>query len=300
MGVILAKSGAEIQAASATVAKDTYESISRKEKAGAATQLDVLQAQVDFQNKQADADSAKQNYEVALLQLKDLAGIDFDAEVSFPDAGYTGTDITQAVSVPASTDMNEVLARSTDYQTQRLQLELANIGKTAALQAFLPTVSASLNFGYAKLTGLGNDDSINKDNDWFDSKSFSAGVNITIPIVEGGYRAAKIKEAEATQKQAKSNLEKKERAIRLRLAQLRQKLESDVAQVKNLMLTQETAARGLESAQSSFRNGVITRLDLADARNQAEETRLGYENAVYNLFCDWFDWLQATGTMKEK
>jgi outer membrane protein TolC len=129
-------------------------------------------------------------------------------------------------------------------------------------------------------------------------QQFTVGINLTIPIVEGGYRIAKIKEANAAKKQAATNLSKKERSIRLQLAQIQRKLQTDVTQVKNYILIQDTAQRGLQTAQSSFRNGVITRLDLADARNQAEQTRLGYQNAVYNLFCDWFDWLQVTGEMK--
>jgi outer membrane protein TolC len=303
MGTLLAKEAAAIRKESAQVGRETYDSLVRKQKAGAATELDVMQAEVDWRNLDALAQAAEQNFQVVLLQLKNLAGIPLETWVSFADEA----EATQAVqdAVPKAPDMPEVagiLGKSPDYLVQLLQSDLAVLQKQAALEAFLHTLSLALNYGFADMKGIGNGKSINSGNKWLSNtpnataqQQFTIGINVTIPIVQGGYRMAKIKEAEAAKEQASTDLANKERAIRLQLAQIQQKLESDITQVQNYILIQDTAQRGLQTAQASFRNGVITRLDLADARNQAEQARLGYENAVYNLACDWFDWLHVTG-----
>jgi outer membrane protein TolC len=301
MGVLLEKEAAETKQRSSDVSKDAYDSIVRKEKAGAATELDMMQAEVDWRNKAAEAQAAEQNYEQALLQLKDLACIPFSTTVYFSDENSLGGVAKNRTQAPEEPDLTGVLEKNPDYKVEALRSELAAEQQKAALEAFIPKVSLAVNYGYADLQGLGNDKSLNHDSQWLkDQQQFTAGVTVTIPLEEGGYRAAKIKEADAAKKQADANLENKERAVRLQLEQTREKLKADITQVNNYILIQDTAQRGLETAQSAFRNGAITRLDLADARDEAEETRLGYENAVYNLASDWFDWEQITGEMKSE
>jgi outer membrane protein TolC len=263
-----------------------------------------MQAEVDWRNLDSEAQAALQNFQVILLQFKNMAGIDLDTYISFNDADQAGESIQASLpETPAVPDIAAVLSRNSGYKVEQLQSDLAILEKEAALKAFIPSLSLSLNYGWANMKGSGNDKSLNpKSGKWLSNtagataqQQLNFGLNIKIPIIEGGYRLAKIKEAEAAKEQASTNLENKERGIRLKLAQIQQKLASDISQVRNYILIQETAERGLQTAQTSFANGAITRLDLADARNQAQQARLGYENAAYNLACDWFDWEEATG-----
>jgi outer membrane protein TolC len=50
------------------------------------------------------------------------------------------------------------------------------------------------------------------------------------------------------------------------------------------------ARTALALSQTSFANGLITQLTLTEAVNKLDESRIGFENAVYEYFFAYYDW----------
>jgi outer membrane protein TolC len=166
---------------------------------------------------------------------------------------------------------------------------LADIERRAAMMSFLPTVSAS--FSYA-LGGMGNGSSLAGDYD-FDFAKLSLSVNI--PLFAGGYRISRVNAAKIEQEKAGIALSQRRSGIESELAGLRLRLDEAAQRVEQARLSEETARRAVALSQSSYANGVITQLTVAEAINRLGEARLGLQSALLEYRSIYYDWELAVG-----
>lgn len=127
-------------------------------------------------------------------------------------------------------------------------------------------------------------------NDWF------VGLNVSIPLHEGGDRSAAIKEAEANVKK----LEKDRELLMQRLElNTRASLEDARASFSSIGLSQaraDYASRALELVQSAYSRGAVNILDLIDSQNAALVAREASTNAIFNFLSDFVKVCRAVGT----
>jgi outer membrane protein TolC len=173
-----------------------------------------------------------------------------------------------------------------------LARELSDVERRAAMNAFLPTVSAS--FSYA-LGGMGNGDSFLGDYD-FDSAKF--GLSVTIPLFVGGYRLARVKAAGIEQEKANLNLLKKRNAVESELLELQLRLGEAAQRVESARLITETAERAVSLSQTAYANGVTTQFTVTEAGNRLGEAQLGLQSAIFEYRSAWYDWELAAGLMR--
>jgi outer membrane protein TolC len=65
--------------------------------------------------------------------------------------------------------------------------------------------------------------------------------------------------------------------------------------VEQARLIEDTARRAVALSQSSYANGVITQLTVAEAINRLGEARLGLQSAVLEYRSIYYDWELAVG-----
>lgn len=127
-------------------------------------------------------------------------------------------------------------------------------------------------------------------NDWF------VGLNVSIPLHEGGDRPAAIKEAEANVKK----LEKDRELLMQRLElNTRASLEDARASFSSIGLSQtraDYASRALELVQSAYTRGAVNILDLIDSQNAALVAREASTNAIFNFLSDFVKVCRAVGS----
>jgi outer membrane protein TolC len=264
--------------------RETYQSAERKYRAGTATELDLLLAEVDWKRKVTATAGARKNAELALIAFRNLAGLPLSETVTL-----TG-EFGGLPETPGSPDLETVLAQRPDYHALVLSQGLSDIERRAALSSFLPTFSAS--FSYA-LGGMGNGSSLLGDYD-FNSSKLSLSVNI--PLFAGGYRLSRVKAAGIEQEKAGIALAQRRRGIESELIELGLRLDEAARRIESARLIEETAGRAVSLAQSSYTNGLATQLTVAEAVNRLGEARLGLQSAVFEYRSLCYDWEFATGT----
>jgi outer membrane protein TolC len=274
----------EIREASEALSKELYESAQRKQKAGAIKDLDLLNSEVDWRSKSSAAVEARKNVEVVETALKNLAGIPLGEEVKLSQTW--GSELPD---LPDEEALGSVLAARPDYRALVLNRELANIEKQSACTAFLPTVKASYTYSAASMRDI----SIGTDPNNVQNSELT--VTATIPLFTGGYRAAKVQAASINQEKALLSIAQKRDNVEADLAQIRMELRAAKSQMETAKLQQDTAERALKLSQTSYTSGLITRLDLAKAQDQFDQSRVGFENAVFQYLSAHFDWNLATG-----
>ncbi|MDR1211647.1 MAG: TolC family protein [Spirochaetaceae bacterium] len=272
-----------IMEASEQFSRETYQSAERKYRAGTATELDLLLAEVDWKRKVTATAEARKNSELALIAFRSLAGIPPSEAITL--AGEFGG----LPETPESPDLETILAQRPDYRSLVLSRGLSDIERRAALSSFLPTVSAS--FSYA-LGGMGNGSSLLGDYDFTSSK---LSLSVNVPLFAGGYRLSRVKAAGIEQEKAAIALSQRRRGIESELIELRLRLDEAAQRVESARLIEETAQRAVSLAQSSYANGLTTQLTVAEAVNRLGEARLGLQSAIFEYRSICYDWEFAAG-----
>ncbi|MDR1174817.1 MAG: TolC family protein [Treponema sp.] len=278
----------KIMEASEQFSRETCQSAERKYRAGTATELDLLLAEVDWKKKVTAVAEARKNAELALIAFRNLAGIPLTQTVTL-----TG-EFGALPEVPESPALEQVLAGRPDYRSLVLSRELADIERRAALTSFLPTVSSS--FSYA-LGGMGNGSSLTGD---YDFNSSRLSLNVTIPLFAGGYRLSRINAARIGQEKTGIALSQSQNRIESTLLELRLRLDEAAQRIESARLIEETARRAAALSQSAYANGLTTQLTVAEAVNRLGEAQLGLQSAIFEYRSLYYDWELATGTREEK
>jgi outer membrane protein TolC len=262
-----------------------YQSAERKYRAGTATELDLLMAEVDWKQKASAVTAARRNAETALLAFRQFARIPLAEEIVLTE------NSEQIPPLPEPRAPDSVLAGRADYRALFLSRELADMGKKAALHSFLPTVSARFSFAYG---GMGND-SLTGD---YDYTAAQVTLGATIPIFAGGYRLSRVRAARIEQEKASLALVKKQSDIESELIGIRLRLNETSERIEAARLIETAARRALALSQTAFTNGLVTQLSVTEAANRLDEASLGLQSAVCEYRLAWYDWEIASGSVE--
>ena len=272
----------EIRESSENFSLEQYQRVERRRQAGAATEMDMLAAEVDWLTKTDAVMEAKRNAELVLLAFRDLAGIPHSRAITLTQVR------TELPELPETPDLGSILAGRADYRALLLARELTDIDRKAARNAFAPEVSASLSYGGGMMMG----------NDLIDDKDFNSltfGLTVNIPIMAGGARMANVKKARLEQEKNTIALSQRETAIESELIEVLLRLEDARRRFESAYRTVETARRAVALAQSAYTNGQATLLTVADAQDKLDMVWLNFTNVNLEYLSAYYDWELATG-----
>jgi multidrug efflux system outer membrane protein len=224
----------------------------RRYQAGDVAELDLarVQAEVASTNSQAlalDRERALSEHALAVLLGELPTGF-----------ALASTDWTGALpGVPAGVP-GTVLARRPDVSAAQLALQAAEARAGVARLAWFPDVALTANGGYAS-TDIG-------DLFKWSARAWGVGALLSLPVFDGGRRAAGVQTANAQWDIAAASYREQVlgafRDVEDQLASLR--LLSDQAGAQKVAV--DAAARATVLSDTRYRNGLVSQLELLDAR----------------------------------
>lgn len=266
------------------ISMEIYQSTERKFRAGAATELDLLMAEVDWKNRSPQTMEARKNADMVMIAFKKLAGIPASENVNLTE------NRENLPAFPENQGLDQTLNMRPDYRALVLSRDLADIEKQAALGMFLPKLTGG--FSYA-MGGMGNGGSLIGD---YDYSAMKLDLLLNVPLFTGGYRLSKVKEAKLEQEKADLSLARKRDTIESELAETRLRLNEAAERIKTAQLTESMAQRAVTLSQNAYTNGLVTQLSVNQAIDNLNQASLGFQNAIYEYLVAWYDWELATGT----
>ncbi|MCL1837618.1 MAG: TolC family protein [Treponema sp.] len=274
----------EVRESSEKFSQEQYQRVERRRQAGAATEMDLLLAEVDLRTKTDAVMEAKKNAELVLLALRDLAGIPHAQEVILVQ------ERTELPEIPETPNLGAILAGRSDYRALMLARELTDLERKAARNTFVPELSASFNYALVGMKG-------NADTGDYDNLPGTAtlGFTLSVPLMAGGARLARMKAAQIEQEKAIIALSQRETAIESEIRELQLRLEDARQRFESAYLTVETARRAVSLAQSAFTNGQATYLTVMDAQDKLDLVWLNFINVNFEYLSAYYDWELATG-----
>ena len=271
----------QVKSAMEQNAYDTYLDIQKKYENELASELDVLQAEVNWQINIPETTQAARNRDLALSNLKHMAGVKPEEDVVLIDS----LTAVPAREVPVS--LGEILSARPDYQAMQGEINLKEINVGATRAEFYPSLALSASYGWQKSS------------DEFDladgTDALQAGITLTIPIYYGGSRFAKMDQAKLELERSRVELGKKQDEIRTEINNLQLQLDEASSRITSAETTLKTAEKAYRIMEISSRNGMATQLDLKDARLNLSGAKLSYYSAVFDYLNTYFKWQQATG-----
>ncbi len=130
-----------------------------------------------------------------------------------------------------------------------------------------------------------------------DSKSGILGLELNIPIYQGGLISSQVREAVANQEKARQDLENALRDATLQTDQAFLNAKNGAAQVKALEQALVSSQVSLESTQLGLEVGVRTNVDVLNAQQQVYSARKDLAAARYSFLLSVLNLKAAAGTL---
>ncbi len=275
-----------------TVCEETLESASghladveRRKQQGMASEFDMLRAQVEVANASAELVRQRNSLNLTRAALLNMLGASQNSNFTLtdaPDFVETKPNLEDAV-VSAFTNRSDLVQAE-------LAVRLNQEALRTAVSARWPQADAFFTYNNSKPDSLSVGDT-----GWGDS--WTAGITVNVPLFDGFLRHGKVKEAEAALKQSRIQLAAAEEQVLLEVKQAILSLADADEMVKALAATIQQAAEGLRMAENGYKAGILTALQVTDARTALARARAFHYQAVYAHAIARLNLMHATGTL---
>ncbi|OCJ04704.1 nodulation protein NodT, partial [Rhizobium sp. AC44/96] len=257
--------------------QETYELTKFQLEAGAASRLDVVQAEGLVQSTQAEIPNLEISFRTAAHHIATLLGKPAGDMVAELQKGSSQPVFRGGIKsgIPADLIRNRPDIRVAE---RNLAASTANIG--VAISQLYPTISlsGSISPSYTKLAGGGAGGSI---------ASWSFGPTLTLPIFDGGALRANV---DITKSNAKADYLAWKAAVLNGVEEVENALSAvrrDAQTVEALRAQVKTTQETLELSTASYKDGASSLLDVLDAQRQVSLAQASLAAAVQQTANDF-------------
>ncbi len=232
---------------------------------GVATGVDVARAETRLAGQRVQRAQAQTTLDTAHLSLLRLIGLPLSTDVALEDRMRF-----EPQAVPDSDHAIErALSDRSEIRMADHQVRIATLQAKASKAEWLPTVHA---FGDYGSSGL-------KPNE-ISLPTRSVGVQLNLPIFDGGRIRSEVKVASSRLRQAEMQREDLRAAIAKEVRQAIVVLKTREEQVRASIKAEALATRELELAQDRFQNGVGDNIEVIHAQTALENARQAYISSL--------------------
>ena len=271
--VLFLKNVVEVNKLSLNNASENLSVVETRYKNGVETEFNFLRAKVRVEQIKPELAQSENNLSIAKKYLKNAIGIKSSAEIDA--AGLLTYDSTE---VHGNTDdilkkiaENNVSVRQLNIN-QRINKELIDVVNADYLPKFYV-------FGQYQLAATENDDRGLTNYRYFNVLNAGIGLSWNLNFFKNTFKKRQseidLKKTDETIYDVKQKLTLLGQSIIQRMDEAKKRL---IAQSENIKL----AERGYQLASISLRNGVINQIDVQDAEFFLNQTKLGYNQAIFD------------------
>lgn len=286
--VLIAQESVQLAEAQKTAISEQLAQAKRNFEVGSATITDTHEAQARHDLTSAQEIAARNNLEIKRSALQQL----INAQPQ--DIKPLGKQFKLEAPQPAEMEkwVNDAQLNSPQLAIAQAGAQLAEKEVSRNLGGHLPTVDLVANYSknYANGSSFGvGSDSTNK----------SVGVQLNLPIFQGGATNSKWREANANSERARQELENARRSVASQTRQAYLGVVSGISQVQALQQALTSSESVLEASRLGQEVGVRTNLDVLNAQQQLYATRRDLYQAEYNYLLSQLRLKAAVGSLGE-
>lgn len=248
--------------------------------AGTSPRLDVLRAQVDYQNAQQQLVQARNGFEKDKLALARAIGLPTEQRFRLTDA----VPYAEATNVTPEQAFQQALANRKDLQGLAETVKAAELQKKAAVAQQYPSVEFTGDFG-----SLGN--RLNSEHD-----TYTATGQVSAPILQIAKVRGDKQVADAALQQQRARYSDQVQQVNQDVHDALLDIEAARQLVQTARSNVDLANEALSEAQQRFRAGVSDNLAVSEAQAQTQQANDQYISALYQHNLAKLSLARATGT----
>ncbi|HFK5596813.1 TPA: TolC family protein [Elizabethkingia anophelis] len=244
---------------------------------GKGLKADTLRSYIAVENIRSSVSYLKNNIEVSGMELKRLIGLEDTRELELTDQleSEIKTDRTDFLNVSEALEIAEI--NRNDLSVQELVIAMQQQKLYATKAELLPKIAL---IGQYQIQAQA--DNLKFNNYAWPRTSF-LGLQISVPIFNGGQSKSRINQARILTQQEQVRLNDLKDEIKTTLASIISKWKEATSQLEIQVTTVQSAELNHQMTEDRFKNGLGSRLELTDAELALTQAKINYLQAVYNL-----------------
>ena len=242
----------------------------KKFDAGVVNEFEVIRARVDVANAEPPVIRARNRVRQATTRLNNLMSRNQRTPLEATgELGFEPLDVP-----PLEQVVERAVARRPELESLRVSREIAEKAVKIARAQDKLEVNLLGEYGFAadKADELG-----------FDRETWSAGVALTLPLFDGWRTRGRVAEASSDLRDVGIATSQLEETIILQAKVVLDDLREAQDIIDATSLTIEQAEKALELAETSYRYGVATALDVTDAELSLTVSRVDHARALHDF-----------------
>ena len=274
--LLLAEDSKRVIEENHATAKLNADIFQKKYELGAASEYDVLRANVAVTNLEPAILEAENSINALKLQLKVLMGMDVnnDIEASQHLGDFKGEMYGRIMNHTLGADTT--LANNTSLKALDLQTDYLKKVLDVQKMAWYPTLTGSASLMWHSMSNGSPLSGFR----W--SRASNVGLTVAFPIFQGGQRYYKQKQAEIAVEEMKWQRENLEHNLRMQVETQNDIIARNLKQIESNEGNVHMAEKANDIMQKSFKIGAASFIQLRDTEDALMAARLAYYQAIYN------------------
>lgn len=261
--------------------KNQYESNLAKYKRGTLSRLDVLSAQVSYQNDQLELKSLNAEMENSIASFKQLVGLPQNAKISL-SGSFENILNLKNISIEGM-ELNSFSIESLQKQIDSAKNSLL----ASRFTAYGPSLSASYSYNYSSIDGGSN---------WDDNGTLSLQASIPLDgFLPWSSGSLNVQSKKDSVKSLELELEDAKVSLEVNISTLMNKINQCLENISLRKSSIELAQTTYEMTLESYSHGTKDLLSLQTASDNLLSAKVNLISEAYNLICAVLDLENAAG-----
>jgi outer membrane protein len=246
----------------------------------------VHEAQAAYDQSRADLIQAENSLDNAWEALHEIT--------REPMASLSGVNEELPLSLPQPQDIDQW---GNSAQQQNLSIQAAHYGVEIARRNI--DVKRSGNYPTVDLVGSHSMDRTGSPSG-SDSNTTSIGLQLKVPLYNGGSVASTTRQAQFDLEAAQENLDKQRRSVKRQVRDAYRGVLASISSVEALKASTRSAQSALEATEAGFEVGTRTMVDVLNAQRDLFRARSNYSTVRYSYVLSGLRLKQAAGTLSKQ
>ncbi len=267
--------------------KQSYKDAYLQYKSGVVDRTDYERASIALNNAIAEKKHDEEFLKTSRADLKNLMGYPVDKELTLK---YDTTEMENDTYI--DTTQNVDFKNRIEYKLLETQYSLQKSNLDYYYWSFLPSISFFGNYNF----NFQNDELQKLYSQNYPSEYI--GIQLSLPIFQGGKRIQEIDQASLEVKSSELNIIALKNSIKLEYTQALASYKSNLSSFNAAKDNLELARNVYKTIQLQYKAGVKSYLDVITAETDLRTTEVNYLNSLYELLSSKLDVQKALGTIK--
>lgn len=267
------------------VVKANYDNVQALYKHGQAAEFDLLRAEVQVANTEPTVISIENNLVLAVNGLKSLLSIPLDSNVVI-EGDFMYTEVPQSVL-----DEGDQSAMMANPSLQQLAFEETMLDQNVSVEqsGYFPSVFAFGSYQWQ------TQDNTFQFNNYLWAKIMNVGVTLSWNIFDGLRTPARVEQAKIDLRKIQYTRLKAQEGLTIQIQSTRLKMDEATRRIQGQEKNIEQAKKAVSIAETRFKSGVGTQLELLDTQVAMTLAQTNYAQAIYDYLVAKAEWDFAVG-----